>query len=111
MENQKMKIAFCTVAALCFAAAASAEETKTVTISIEGAAVMTIDAPQSAKVTTAAEKTVIDSKDMTLDLWVVPKAKTVADAVAGIDNIIKSEVLKFSPTSTEAIAVAGAEGK
>ncbi len=46
-----------------------------------------------------------------MDLWVVPKAKTVAEAIAGLDDVIKSEVLKFSPASTEPITVAGAEGK
>ena len=46
---------------------------------------------------------------MVLDLWVVPKAKTVAEAIAGLDDVIKSEVLKFNAASTEAITVAGAE--
>ncbi len=84
---------------------------KTVTISNAGKAVMTISAPQSAKVTTDKDKTVIDSKDMILDLWVVPKAKTVAEAIAGVDDVIKSEVLKFNAAKSEAITVADSEGK
>ncbi len=106
-----MKRLFCSVVVLLFATAAMAEDLKTVTISNAGAAVLSISAPQSAKVTTEKEKTVIDTKDMELDLWVVPKAKTVAEAIAGLDDIIKSEVLKFSPASTDSITVAGAEGK
>jgi hypothetical protein len=106
-----MKTGLCSVAVLFFAAAASAEGLKTVTISNDGAAVLTIGVAQSAKVTTKKEKTLIDTKDMLLDLWVVPKAKTVADAIGGLDDVIKSEVLKFRPTSTEAITVAAAEGK
>ncbi len=106
-----MKTGLCSVVVLLCAAVAWAEDMKTVTISNAGAAVMTISAPQGAKVTTDKEKTVIDTKDMVLDLWVVPKAKTVAEAIAALDDVIKSEVLKFSPASTEAITVAEAEGK
>ncbi|MGO9111860.1 MAG: hypothetical protein ACLP9L_21750 [Thermoguttaceae bacterium] len=106
-----MKAGLCSFAVLFFATVAPAEDMKTVTISKVGTAVMTIRAPQSAKVTMDKEKTVIDTKDMVLDLWVVPKAKTVAAAIASLDDVIKGEVLKFSPTSKEAITVAGAEGK
>jgi len=106
-----MKTGLCSVVVLFFAAAVSAEGLKTVTISNDGAAVMTISVPQSAKVATDKEKTVLDTKDMVLDLWVVPKAKTVAEAIAALDDVIKSEVLKFSATGTEAITVAETDGK
>ena len=106
-----MKTGLCTLAVLAFATVASAEDMKKVTISHKGSAVMTISAPQSAKVTVDKEKTIIDTKDMVLDLWVMPKAKTVAEAITGLDDVIKSEVLKFSATRKEAITVAGAEGK
>jgi hypothetical protein len=106
-----MKTGLCSVAVLLFAAAAWAADMKTVTVSKDGAAAMTISAPQKAKVTTDKDKTVIETKDMNLDLWVVPKAKTVAEAIAALDEVLKSEVLKFSPASTEDITVAEAEGK
>ena len=106
-----MKTCLCTVVALLFAAVAAAEDMKTVTISNDGAAVMTISVPKAAKVTTDKEKTVLDTKDMYLDLWVVPKAKTVADAIAALDDVIKSEVLKFSAASTDEITVAEAKAK
>jgi hypothetical protein len=106
-----MKTGLCSVAVLFFAVVASAEDMKTVTISNDGAAVMTISAPQSAKVTTEKEKTVIDTKDMVLDVWIVPKAKTVAEAIAALNDVLKSEVLKFSATTTETITVAGADAK
>jgi len=106
-----MKAGICSVVVLLFATVALAEDPKTVSISHKGVAVMTISAPQSAKVTTEKEKTVIDTKDMVLDLWVVPKAKTVAEAIIGLDDVIKSEVLNFKAASTEAITVAKAEGK
>ncbi len=99
------------IALLLLATLASAADLKTVTISNSGTAVMTISVEQSAKVTTEKEKTVIDTKDMCLDLWVVPKAKTVAEAVASLDDVIKGEVLKFSAAKTEPITVASAEGK
>jgi hypothetical protein len=106
-----MKTGLCSVALLFFATLASAEDLKAVAISNEGTAVMTIVVAQSAKVTTKNEKTVIDTKDMLLDLWVVPKAKTVAEAIASLNDVIKSEVLKFSATSTEPITVAATEGR
>ena len=77
-----MKTGLCGVVVLFFATVALAEDLKTVTISKEGAAVMTIRAPQSAKVTTDKEKTVIDTKDMVLDLWVVPKATSTVRTTA-----------------------------
>ena len=46
-----------------------------------------------------------------MDLWVVPKAKTVAEAITDLDDVIKSEVLKFNAASTEAITVADADAK
>lgn len=106
-----MKTGLCSVGLLFCAALASAEDLKTVAISNEGTAVMTINVAQSAKVTTNKEKTVIDTKDMVLDLWVVPNAKTVDEAIAGLNDLLKSEVLKFKVTSTESITVAAAEGK
>ncbi len=90
------------------------EDMKTVAVSHDGAAVMEISVPQSTEVTTDKEdkeKTVLDTKDMNLDLWVVPKAKTVAEAIAGLDDVIKSEVLKFNSTGTETITVADAPAK
>jgi hypothetical protein len=57
-----MKTGLCGFVVVLLAAAAAAEDMKTVTISHQGAAVMTLSAPQSAKVTTENEKTVIDTK-------------------------------------------------
>ena len=48
---------------------------------------------------------------MTLYLWVVPKAKTVDEAITSLAEVIKGEFLEFTPASNEAITVAGAEGK
>ena len=102
-----MKAGLGSVVMLLCATVASAEDMKTVTISNEGTAVMTIRVPQSAKITAEKEKTVLDTKEMNLDLWVVPKAKTIT----GLDDVIKSEVLKFSATSTEDITLAEAKAK
>ena len=101
-----MKTGLCGVVVLLWAGVVSGEEAKTVTISHEGAPVMTIRTPKSVQV-----MTVIETEDMVLDLWVVPSAKTVAEAVAGLDGVIKNEVLRFAATSTETITVAGAEAK
>lgn len=106
-----MRICLSSIFVLLFAAASSTEEMKTVTITYDGAAVATIRVSQSAKVTKVKAKTVIDTKDMVLDLWVVPKAKTVDEAIAGLDDVIKGEVLKFSATSTETTTVAANQAK
>jgi len=79
---------------------------KTVTISNDGSAVMTIRVPQNAKLVT-----IIETKDLVLNLWIVPTAKTVPEAIAGLDEVIKSEVLKFTAYRAETITVAGTEGK
>ena len=106
-----MKAVASVLVVLIFVVAAKAAETKAVAISHKGTTVMTIEAPQAAKVTMEKNKTVVDTKDMVLDLWLVPKAKTVDAAIAELDTVLKSEVLKFKPQSTEPITVAGGEGK
>ena len=65
-----MKPDLCSLVALFFATVALAEDTKTVTISNEGTAVMTISAPQTAKV-----MTVIETKDLVLNLWSCPRPR------------------------------------
>jgi hypothetical protein len=122
-ENPIMKSAVLSLFAMFLASAAWAEDMKSVTISSAAKEVMTVSAPQDAKITVSKEeksaatkeKTAIDTKyngkAITLYLWVVPKAKTVAGAISHIDDVIKSEVLNFKPDSTETITVAGAEAK
>lgn len=106
-----MKAGLCHVALLFCATLAAAEDLKTVAVPNEGTAVMTIGVPRSAAVITKKDETIIDAKDMRLDLWVVPNVKTVDDAVATLSEVIKGEVLKFSVSSTESITVAETEAK
>jgi hypothetical protein len=106
-----MKTGLFVLAVLGLGAAALAEDTKDTTISSNGAAVVTLTLPKTAKVTTTEDKTVIDTKELYLCVWVVPKAKTVAEAVSKVDEVIKSEFTNFAVKKTETIKVAGAEAK
>jgi hypothetical protein len=92
------------------ATAASAKE-QTVTISDHGTAVATLSVPADAKITTIEGKTVVDTKELTLYVWVVAKAKTVADAVPLVGEVIKSEFKDFKVDQTKTLTVAEAQAR
>ncbi len=97
--------------ALLLVASAALAEDKNITISSNGVAVATLSVPEAAKVTSSAEKTAVDTKDLTLYLWVVPKAKTVGKVIPKVAEVIKGEVKDFVVQRTNTITVAGAEAK
>ena len=97
--------------ALLLVASVAVAEEKNVTISNDGTAVATLSVPAAAKVTSNAEKTVVDTKDLTLYVWVVPKAKTVDEVVPQAGEVIKSEVKSLVVQRTDTISVAGADAK
>ena len=74
-------------------ASAAVAEDKIITISSNGVAVAKLSVPEAAKVTSSAEKTGVDTKDLILYLWVVPKAKTVGKVVPKVTEVIKGEVI------------------
>ena len=78
-----------------------------VTISADGAPALTLTAPQGAKVIPAKDKTVIQTTNMFMHVWLVPEAKTVKEAAARVDEVVKGEMLKFKPSATNALTVAG----
>ena len=87
------------------------EKSATVTISDRGKAVATLRVPADAKVTVKEGKTIVDTKELTLYVWVVAKAKTVADAVPLVDEVIKSEFKDFAVDQTKTLTLAGAEAR
>jgi hypothetical protein len=97
--------------ALLLAASAAVAEDKNITITSNGAAVATLSVPAAAKVTSSEGKTVVDTKEWNLYLWVVPQAKTVGEAVPKAAEVIKSEVKDFVVQRSDTITVAGAEAK
>ena len=96
--------------ALLLVASAALADDKNITIAITGGGA-TLTVPRSAKVTSSKDKTVVDTKDLTLYLWVVPKAKTVAEAVPKVATVISGEFKDFVVQRTNTITVAGAEAK
>ena len=85
--------------------------TRNITIAITGGGATLTVCRKAAKVTSSKDKTVVDTKDLTLYLWVVPKAKTVAEAVPKVATVISGEFKDFVVQRTNTITVAGAEAK
>ena len=93
-----------------FASLCRADETNlTITVGNAPALVLTATAP--VKVSTTKDMTEIHNKTLTLQIWHIPSAKTVDEGIAQIGEVIKAEVLKFAPTTTNALTVAGAPAK
>ena len=92
------------------AALASAQETA-VTLSVDGKAVLVLQAPSDAKVTFSNAYVNIKTPKMSVYIWAVPDAKVANDAVPRVADLIKSEFVKFKTTSTKDITIAGAPAK
>jgi len=104
-----MRNAILAIALLWSGAALAAD--KTVSIPPSGDAAVTLTVPQAAKVTTDSGKTTIDMSKLNVYVWLAPKAKTVDEAVAGIDEIVKSEVKDLKIGETKTIKVTDADAK
>lgn len=100
-----------TCACLLIAASVFAAETVDVTITANDSPALVLSVPESAKVTTTKEKTVIKAKNQDLYIWHCPQAKTVDEGIAQMPNLIAHEVLEFKATTTNTITVAGAPAK
>ena len=97
--------------AVVLSAATALAEEKNVSIPVGGTPVLTLDVPKSAEVTTTKGKTVIDSKKLTMYVWVVPNAKQVADGVAHVGEVINDEFRNLAVDTTKTITVAGSDAK
>ena len=82
-------------------------EDRTVTVLADTVPALKLTVPSGAKVTATADKTVIHTTNMFLHIWPVAGAKTVNEAQARLGDVIKGDVLKFSASATNEIAVAG----
>ena len=96
---------------LLLAASVCLAENGTITIPVNGVPALVLTPPPAAKVTTNKAPTEIKTKDMTLYLWAIPAAQTVDEGVAQIASVISQQVVKFAPTTTNTITVAGAVAK
>ena len=97
--------------ALALLTAAGFADNKEITISAGDKPALKLNIPKEAEVTTKGEKTTIQTKELRIYLWRVPAAKTVADVIPHVGDVIKSEFLQYVIGSTETIKVAGNEAK
>jgi len=89
---------------------ASAQDTS-VTLSVDGKPVLTLQAPPAAKVTSSNGYVNIRTTNMSLHVWAVPKARTAKAALPRAAELIKSEFIKFAPTTNMDMVIAGAPAK
>ncbi len=86
-------------------------EDKEITVSAGGKPAIKLSVPKDAKVTTKGEKTSVEAKNLWIYLWHVSAAKTVADAVPHVAELIKSEFTGFTVGDTKPLTVAGHPAK
>jgi len=94
------------ILSLIFAIPALAQE-RTVTVLADKTPVLELTVPRGATVTLIKDKTVIQTTNMFLHVWAVAGARTLAEARARLGVVIKDDVLKFVPTSSNVLTVAG----
>jgi uncharacterized protein YodC (DUF2158 family) len=100
--------------ALTFLAAPALAAESTVTVSSGDGPKMTFTVKSksgSVKSSTKDGKSVIETKEFTIYLWSVPKAKTVAEGVAAADDVIKDEVKSMKVDETKSITIDGGDAK
>jgi hypothetical protein len=95
---------------LALALTASAQD-KTVTLLADGKAALALLVPTAAKITSSNNYVNIHTTNMSLHIWAVTGAKTVDDAVPRVGEIIKSEFIKFTITSTKDLVIGGAPAR
>ena len=89
---------------------ASAEETN-LSLSVDGKPALALTAPAAAKVTSSNGYVNIKTSNMSLHVWVVPKAATANDALPLVAELIKSEFIKFKTKGVKDMVIAGAPSK
>jgi hypothetical protein len=99
-----------TVVFMSIATLAKAEDASA-TLSVDGKPILALQVPPDAKVTSSNGYVNIHTSKMSLHVWAVARAKTVAKALPFTAEIIKGEFIKYAITSTEDMVVAGAPAK
>jgi len=100
-----MKALSVAVVIMSFAYCAVAEE-RTIAVLADKEPVLELTVPANAQVTLIKDKTVIQTTNMFLYVWPVAGARTLDEAQARLDEIIKVDVLKFSASVTNSITMA-----
>ena len=97
--------------ALALLTASALAEDKEITVKVGGEAELKMSVPKDAEVTIKGAETTIHSKGLWIYLWRPAGAKTVADVVPHVGEVIKGQFVKYAVESTESLNVAGHEAK
>jgi hypothetical protein len=93
-----------------FTATALAED-KEITVKVGGETELKLTVPKEVEVTTKGGETTIHSQGLWIYLWRPAGAKTVAEVVPHVGDVIKGQFVKYVVESTDSIKVAGHEAK
>ncbi len=81
-------------------------EDKQAKVTIGSVPALNMSVPQEAKISQSGAMTKVETKNLWIYLWEVPQAKSVTDAVAQVETIIKGEFINFKITETKDLQVA-----
>ena len=81
---------------------------RVITVLADKTPALELTVPAGAKITPSKNKTVIQTSEMFLHVWPVSGAKSLADVQARLGDVIAGDVLKFAPSTTNTLTVAGA---
>jgi len=84
---------------------------KEITVEAGGKPALKLSVPAEAEVAAKGDETTIKTPSLRIYLWHVKSAKTVADAEAHVNDIIKSEFVNYKIGETKSIKVGGHEAK
>src|SRR5262249_28191477 len=85
--------------------------TKACVMQSGGKAVLQLTAPADSDCTAKDGSLVIGLKSSEFEVWAVPTAKTIDDAVGNVGQVIVSQFKEFKPKNTTDLTVAGSPAK
>jgi hypothetical protein len=86
-------------------------EDKQITVAAGGKPALQLTVPKDAKITPKGDKTFIQANSVSVYLWHIPKAKSVADVAGSVADVIKSEFVNLVVGETKNLKVLGHEAK
>ena len=96
---------------LAFASVAAWAGDGSAVLSVDGKPALVLQAPSAAKIISSNGYVNIRTTNMSLHVWVVADAKVVGDALPRAADLIRSEFVKFKPSATNDLDIAGAAAK
>jgi hypothetical protein len=90
---------------------AAVAEDKQITVAAGGKPALQLTVPKDAKITPKGDKTFIQANSVSVYLWHIPKAKSVAEVASSVGDVIKSEFVSIVVGETKNVTVLGHEAK